>query len=374
MQTNLKAIARFRLLRHHLLDEGRLDPVTICRDVCGVQAQVMSSAFLQLWTRNHSLTRSEIEEALWRSRTLVKTSLMRQTLHLVPTDEFHIYIAALKSSRIAGAKRVMARFAISSEEGEGLTPLILEALSSGAQGRSAIRSALRPKVSKRVRAYMDAVWSALRLPIAEGLICYRCGEGNEVSFIRVDQWLPHLKRMKISETEAQLALFRKYLRAYGPATPRDFAHWAGIPMPQAKALPVFLAAELEEVSGDQKGAFLLREDVAAFEEAKNESRNKEKCVRLLPSFDTYLLAHRTKEHLLSVQHYKRVYRNQAWISPVVLIDGAVAGVWSYKIKGKQMLVEVALFEKVLRRERAEIVNEAECLGRFFDRELTCRFT
>src|SRR5437660_3827496 len=106
------AIARFRLRRHHLLDDPDDDAVTICRDVCGVQAQVMSAAHLQLWTRNHAITRAEIESALWKTRTLVKTSLMRQTLHLIPTDEFPLYIAALRQCRIADALRVMARFGI----------------------------------------------------------------------------------------------------------------------------------------------------------------------------------------------------------------------------------------------------------------------
>src|SRR5712691_4879996 len=93
-QIRTEAIARFRLRRHHLLDERPDDAVTICRDMCGVQAQVMSAAYLQLWTRNHAITRAEIESALWKSRTLIKTSLMRQTLHLIPADEFTLYIAA----------------------------------------------------------------------------------------------------------------------------------------------------------------------------------------------------------------------------------------------------------------------------------------
>src|ERR1700691_1238755 len=92
-----EAISRFRLRRHHLLNEAPAGAVTICRDVCGVQAQVMSSAFLQLWARNHALTRAEIEAALWQDRTLIKTSLMRQTLHLIPSDEFPLYIAAVKA-------------------------------------------------------------------------------------------------------------------------------------------------------------------------------------------------------------------------------------------------------------------------------------
>ena len=43
-------IATFRLQRHHLLDDDGegADAVTICRDMCGVQAQVMSAAYLQI--------------------------------------------------------------------------------------------------------------------------------------------------------------------------------------------------------------------------------------------------------------------------------------------------------------------------------------
>src|SRR5712671_2321536 len=103
------AIARFRLRRHHLLDETPADAVTISRDMCGVQAQVMSAAYLQLWTRNHAITREAVESALWKTRTLVKTSLMRQTLHLVPSDEFSLYIAAHKSARAKAVLSIMAR-------------------------------------------------------------------------------------------------------------------------------------------------------------------------------------------------------------------------------------------------------------------------
>src|SRR5580698_5640100 len=225
-------IASFRLRRNHLSDaapEDR-DAVTICRDMCGVQAQVMSAAYLQLWTRNHSIKRAEIEHALWNTRTLVKTSLMRQTLHLIPTDEFPLYIAALRPSRFAQAMRVMERCRITRDESEALIPLIMETLSGGPLSRPAIAAAIRPKASKRVRFWMENSWSLVRLPVAEGLICYGRGEGNAIVFIRTDHWLPKLKREPMSATEAQCALLRKYLHAYGPATLTDFSHWAGIPM------------------------------------------------------------------------------------------------------------------------------------------------
>jgi hypothetical protein len=330
----------------------------------------MSAAYLQLWARNHAITRAEIESALWKSRTLAKTSLMRQTLHLIPTDEFPIYIAAQKPSRIAGALRIMAKFGITSAEADNLTALIMEVLSSRPLARSAIHAAVRPKVSKRVRSYMENVWSIVRVPVAQGMICYGSGENNEVSFIRVDSWLPWLKHKSISAAEAQCALFRKYLGAYGPATLTDFSHWSGISMQEVKTLRPLLDSELVEIPGDRKSCFLLRDDAAVLQSACSG----ETCVRLLPSFDSYLLAHREKDHLLSAQHYKRVYRNQGWLSPVVLINGAIAGVWSYKYQGKKLQVRIEPFHKLSRQTRVEIESEAESLALFLTSNLELQFS
>ena len=337
--------------------------------MCGVQAQIMSAAYLQLWTRNHAITRPEIDSALWKTRTLVKTSLMRQTLHLIPTDEFPLYIAALRPSRFAQAMRIMERCGITRDESEALIPLIMETLSAGPLSRPAIAAAIRPKASKQVRFWMENSWSLVRLPVAEGLICYGRGEGNEIVFIRTDHWLPKLKLKLMPTTEAQCALLRKYLRAYGPATLTDFSHWAGIPLRGLKPLPALLESELAEAPGGKKNRLLLREDVAAL----TGRRSANPSIRLLPNFDSYLLAHREKDHLLSAQHYKRVYRNQGWISPVVLINGVITGVWSHKVHGKRLLVNVEPFGKLTKTERASIEREAESLALYHDASLELKF-
>ena len=367
--SRMDKIARFRLQRHHFMDESPTDPVTICRDVCGVQAQVMSAAYLQLWARNHALTRAEIEAALWQSRTLVKTSLMRQTLHFIPTDEFPIYISALRACRRAGALRVMERCGISAEEAEDITQATLQVLANGPCGRAEIVAALRPKASKAARYWIENSWGLVRVPVADGLVCYGSGENNEANFMLVDQWLPKLKMKQIPPSEAQHALLKKYLRAYGPATVMDFSHWAGIPMREITLLRPLEDPEIVEFPGDEKGCLLLREDLAMLRKSSKRSA----CIRLLPNFDVYLLAHREKEHLLGAEHYKRVYRNQGWISPVVLVDGAIAGVWSYKQQGKKIGLAIEAFTKLDKAVRAAIEREAESLARFYASDLQLRF-
>ncbi len=356
-------IHAFRLRRHHLLDQTAKDLVTICRDVCGVQAQIMSAAQLQLWARNHAITPAMVNDALWKTRSLVKTSLMRQTLHLVPADEFPLYIAAHKNARAKAVLSIMARCKITRDEADALSALILEELKAGPAPRAAITAAVRPKVSKRLRAWMDKVWSIVRLPVIEGLVCYGPGEGNQATFIRTEHWLP--AQPKIDAVEAQKELFRKYLRAYGPATLHDFAHWSLISMAEVRALRPLLDSEIAE----HNGLLLLREDMKSLHSASLEMNS----VHLLPYFDVYLLAHRFKEHFLKPQFYKRVYRNQGWISPVVLINGEIAGIWAYKLSQKAVEIEIELFARVRPRTRMQIKDRAKELADLFQFPLVFSF-
>jgi hypothetical protein len=353
-------IHAFRLRRHHLLDQSAKDLVTICRDVCGVQAQIMSAAQLQLWARNHAITSEMVNDALWKTRSLVKTSLMRQTLHLVPADEFPLYIAAHKNARAKAVLSIMARCKITREEADALSALILEELKAGPAPRAAITAAVRPKVSKRLRVWMDKVWSIVRLPVIEGLVCYGPGEGNQATFIRTEHWLPAQSRVdavKFDEVQAQKELFRKYLRAYGPATLHDFAHWSLISMAEVRALRPLLDSEIAE----HNGLLLLREDMRILQATSPELNS----VHLLPYFDVYLLAHRFKEHFLKPRFYKRVYRNQGWISPVILINGEIAGVWNYKLARKTLEIEIELFARIGSRTRRQIKERAAELADLF---------
>jgi hypothetical protein len=361
-------IHAFRLRRHHLLDRSAKDLVPICRDVCGVQAQIMSAAQLQLWARNHAITPAVVNDALWKTRSLVKTSLMRQTLHLVPADEFPLYIAAHKNARAKAVLSIMARCKVTRDEADVLSALILEELKDGPAPRAAITAAVRPKVSKRLRVWMDKVWSIIRLPVIEGLVCYGPGEGNQATFIRTEHWLPTQSRVdeaNVDEVQAQKELFRKYLRAYGPATLHDFAHWSLISMAEVRALRPLLDSEIAE----HNGLLLLREDVKILQ-ATSPALNS---VHLLPYFDVYLLAHRFKEHFLKPQFYKRVYRNQGWISPVVLINGEIAGVWTYKPSRKTLEIEVELFARVGPRVRKQIKDRAAELAELFRSPLVFSF-
>src|SRR5437879_550969 len=84
-----------RLARHHLLTAAPAEElVGVAGDICGVHCQMGVSAELMLGARVAGIIRSDVREALWERRTLVKTVGVRGTLHLFPADEVPIWMAA----------------------------------------------------------------------------------------------------------------------------------------------------------------------------------------------------------------------------------------------------------------------------------------
>jgi hypothetical protein len=353
-------LAAFRLRRHHLSRRESLNPAVIAHDICGVQAQVMGCAQLALWARAPKLSKQAVNDAIWEKRSLVKTSAMRQTLHLLSATDYHLYITALKASRMAAVMRIVARVDITPAEVDFVNAALLDVLGDEPVAQRVLAEQLKPRLSEKIRAAMKFFWNdwpLFRPAVIGGRICYGPDRGREVTYVRVDRWLAAARA--VDEREAKETLLRRYLRAYGPATLKDFCHWSGISTKEAQPTWNAVLAELAEVSIEGTTAWLLRDDLPQLKASK-AGRG---LVRLLPSFDPYMLAHEDKDHLVHPQYYKRVYRNQGWLSPVVLVDGKVAGTWQME-KGKKKSVKIELWEKLSRAVLLQIEQEAERLVGF----------
>src|SRR3954453_8805057 len=88
-------VLAWRLCRQHLDRRApRAAMLAAVADICGLQAQVMSSAELTVWARVEGLEADAVSRALWDDRSLVKTWAMRGTLHLLPSAELPLWVAA----------------------------------------------------------------------------------------------------------------------------------------------------------------------------------------------------------------------------------------------------------------------------------------
>src|SRR5688500_4968090 len=93
-----KQVHRRRLARNHLLERAPPERLLdVVRDVCCVHAQLMTAAELAIAARVRGVTRVDVHDALWARRTLVKTWILRGTLHLQAADELPLWLAARRT-------------------------------------------------------------------------------------------------------------------------------------------------------------------------------------------------------------------------------------------------------------------------------------
>ena len=96
-------------------------------------------------------------------------------------------------------------------------------------------------------------------------------------------------------------------------------------------------------------------------------------MRLLPAFDQYVIgASYHAKHLLPGDLRGRVYRPQGWVSPVLLVNGRMDGVWRHEIKGTRLDVTIEPFVKIPKWVRTLAEEEAERLAGFFSGTLSLK--
>ena len=364
-------VAGFRLRRHHLVCRAPLKSlVEVVRDVVGVQAQLMSAAQLALWARVEGITREDVTEALWRERSLVKTWCMRGASHLLATADLPVCVGGLLRNGLRREREWLAKRGVSQAEAEAMIRAVVEALDDEILTRKKLAQRVFAVLGSKAKRWVEHSWGGIvKQACLQGLVCFGPNRGKEITFVRCDKWLPRLKNMPVEEAEE--TLLRRYLHGYGPAGLRDFATWSGMTVGEAVPILERLGSDVVEVEVEGKSGLALREDLEELQNAALDD-HEEQHVRLLPSFDCFMLGHKDKSHLVYEAYYKRVYRKAGWLSPVVLVNGHASGVWSHKQRGKRLHVTIELFTKISRNIRKGIDKEATDLARLFD--TTCEVT
>jgi hypothetical protein len=187
-----------------------------------------------------------------------------------------------------------------------------------------------------------------------------------VRFTRPDRWLEAFPAPDPEAAPAEVA--RRYLAVYGPAPREQFQRWFGMTSPAEAGRWLARVGEEVEVAGAR--AWMLPGDVAEAAAAAPAG-----VVRLLPAFDQYVVAApRGEDALLPAAGRARVYRPQGWLSPVLLLDGRILGVWSHERRGGRLEVELAPFRKADAAVRTGAEAEAERLAAFLGGALAVRWT
>jgi len=361
-----RQVNAWRLLQHSLLQRAKhrqlLEVVT---RLGGVQAQLMSAAELALWARVDGLALADVQNALWRDRTLVKTWAMRGTLHLLTASELPLYVAARSAHTIHRTPSYYTYHGVTPAELDAILEGIPQTLTAVPMTREQLADTLAQRARKpKLREVLLSGWGALLKPSAfRGDVCFGPNQGPNVTFVRPDQWLGEWQ--PIDPQHALKEMARRYLNAYGPATSDNFARWWGLESSPAKKLFRSLGDEIEAVDVEGQQAWALASAVEPMRKLKASHT-----VRLLPQFDAYTVGvSRDCEPILSAKYTGRVYRPQGWISAVVLVGGRMAGIWEYDARRSTLASKVEMFAPPTAHDKRGIQAEAQRLGEFLGAEV-----
>jgi len=315
-------------VRRQLLDRpagiGVTDVVT---RLCGVQAQVASSAELAVAQRLVDPGPGGVSKAL-QDRVLVKTWAMRGTLHVLPAAGAADYLSLLAAPR-SWEKAAWQRTFATAQQIEAIAEAAQEAL----QGRPLTREALSAEIVRltaddSLAELLASGWGTVLKPLAwQGLLVNGPSEGNRVTFTSPRAWLPGWPGLPEPDAAAARVV-PAYLGAFGPATAEAFDQWLLRGATRRASLRAWFAGlvaagTVARVDVEGLPAYARAEDVD--EIAATEPSDE---VHLLPAFDQYVLGPGTGDgRIVAPERRGAISRAGGWIAPVVVWRGRVAGTW-----------------------------------------------
>jgi hypothetical protein len=370
----MEKVRQLYLIKHHLLKKaGRKDLVKVVSDVCGLHAQAATSPYLALWSRVEGFEDKLLDKALFEDKSLVKTWVMRGTLHIVPSAELPVYNRSLRRMWFEHHGRFMRApdWPPIGQRRNLIYPRIMQALTTKPLKRKDLGDKVRFFLKDDSQPYerLFSGWGGILKETAyEGLTVHAEPCERESCFARLNQWLPKIELNDVSEEEAQKRLLIRYLRGYGPATQQDFSLWSGLMAGDAKKAIENASSLLKQtrVEGAKGQFWILKEDIKVLDSIDPAEPAP---TRLLPKFDSILLGHKDRNRIITDQHKKLVFKPKAGdIAATVLIDGQIAGTWRHTRKRHALAVAIKPFGKMAKDDLVEVEQQARELSQYMRAE------
>lgn len=347
MELTPRRLNRATLARQLLLEREPLPVVDAVRRVVAVQAQEPASPYIALWNRVAGFDAAELDAA-YATHEVVKATAMRITLHAVAAEDHptfhHAIVDLLRAARLHDNRFKQTGLTIA--EADALVPDVLAFL-----GEPRTNAEVEAWLEARVGAAVPRVWWALRTyaPVVHAPVGTVWAHGPRPAYVAA-----RTTPLTGDQAPSVQRLVRRYLEGFGPASAKDIATFTFLRAPAVKAALDAMGDSLERLDGpgraplyDVPGGPVPDEDVPA-------------PPRLLPMWDSVLLAYADRDRLIPPEHRALVIRRNGDVLATVLVDGRVAGVWRPAGDG----IEVTTFEPIPDEAWAGLASEAAALVPF----------
>jgi hypothetical protein len=290
---------------------------------------------------------------------------MRGTAYLLASDDLPLYAAAMRQLR-GGGDTWFTPFGLDAKRAHELFGAVADALDGAVLSRPDLVEELRRRVGSWVFDVFDETLADLTVVAAyAGVLAYGPPQGATTTFVRPDQWCPRWH--PVDEEEALGELVRRYVAGYGPVTHHDLARWLAITAGRARELLESLGDALTRVSVDGVTGWL---PAGAAEPPSADCPGTG--VHLLPQYDGYVLGAGPLERVVPPEvtdllrrHNRGRYEGAAGVS-VLVLDGAVGGVWERRLRGRKLELTVTPVRELTAGELRSLEAAAGRVADFLD--------
>ena len=357
-------------------------PAARAEEVAGrllaIQGQDPRGARLAVRVRSQGLSAADIDHALTADRTLVISWLNRGTLHLVRSADYWMLHRLTTPQLETGCARRLAQEGIPPAAADRAAGLIERFLGDGPLTRAQLAGRLQ---SAGVRTEGQALVFLLFLTSLRGITVRGPMIGKQHAHVLARDWLGAPPAADPDSGAALGWLARRYLAGHSPATDRDLAKWAGLPLRDARRALREIGGDLDE--GEDGLVRLARRADGTAEAGDGTSGAADRTAggadgtgrsgrghrdprselalpppRLLGVFDPLLHGWQSRGPVLG-RHEPEIVRGGMFRS-FALVDGRAAGTWS--VTGDQ--VSLTLLEPVSAAHRRALEADAEDVRRF----------
>jgi hypothetical protein len=307
-----------------------------------VQAQDPRAARLAIRARTAGVSNADIERELTDERSLVITTLNRGTLHLIRSEDYPLLQSLTTPQLMTAVTTRLGQDGLDPDTSDRAVDLIDRSIAEeGPMTRAQLRERLeRAGIPHLQRGFVHLVFRAS----IQGRIVRGPMIGRQHAFARVADWLSPAPPPPRAAALAELA--RRYLAGHGPASDRDLARWANLPLREVRAGLGAIASQLRDLGHgliDLNG----RGHAAPLPPP-----------RLLGAFEPLLLGWCSREAVLGTDDPRvisgGVFRNFA------LVAGRGVAVW--RLTGSRIQIEP--FTALSPEDRAALDHDADAVVRF----------
>ena len=335
---------RARLGLRHRLAPGSAagSPTEVAESLVAVHSTDPSSVYLGIVNRMAGGSRSDVEQALYQDRTLIRLLGMRRTVFVTTLDIAPLVQAACGHAVAARERRKLLGWL--AESGVDPDPdgwlaeverVALQALAARGEATAAELATDDPRlkteiVLSRGKSYegrQNIGSRVLFLLAAQGQVVRGRPRGSWASqqyrWSPMTLWCPGgLADWNTEDAEVELG--RRWLQAFGPATADDLQWWMGWTKTQTRRVLTKLGPA--EVDLDGEPGIVLADDLAPPPPA-------EPWVALLPGLDSTPMGWQRRDWFLG-EHASRVFDRTGNVGPTVWWDGRIVGGWAQDPDGQ----------------------------------------